>query len=48
MDTQVCDAARRGDFAAMRSLTEQQGKDVGEKDEVNIYCYGVIFDPNPL
>ena len=30
----MCDAAERGDLAAGRSLIEEQGRDVNEKDDV--------------
>ena len=38
MHVQVCDAAWEGDLAAVRSLIEEQGKDVNEKDRVRYLC----------
>ena len=31
---QLCDTAERGDLAAVRSLVEEQGRDVNEKGRV--------------
>ena len=42
MDVQAVDAARRGDLAAVRSLIEEQGKDVNEKRHVRICGCDII------
>ena len=39
----MCYAALRGDLAAFRSLVEEQGQDVNEKDEVrSLWDYDAI------
>ena len=39
----MCDAAERGDLAAGRSLIEEQGRDVNEKDDVR---YVIVMRSN--
>ena len=41
MSVELGDAARRGDLAAVRSLIEEQGKDVNEKDQVSLRCHSL-------
>ena len=37
MDEQLCDAACRGDLAAVRSLIDEQVTDLNERDLLRLY-----------